>query len=91
LRELNKDCEALIDLYGALQECAPKRQAERKKAFDDALFKFCGTVKANPSEMRTFVAKKWHAFNQAEARRKGVNPPGRSLDDPSQGKLDIKA
>ena len=79
---MNRECEALVDLYGALQECTPQQQAEKKKAFDSALWKFCGTVKADPMMMRAFVSRKWHALNKAEAKRKGA--------DPKQGQFNLQ-
>jgi lipopolysaccharide biosynthesis regulator YciM len=84
---LNRDCEALLELYGALQECQLSQQAEKKAAFDSALNLFVIANQCEPRSMRAFIMRKWNAKQISENRRKGVDPT--SSIDPNQRKLDL--
>lgn len=67
---MNSQCEALVNLYGQLQDCPYTEQAARKAEFDAALNAFADQEKVDREDLRAFVKKKWFQLCQSEAKRK---------------------
>jgi hypothetical protein len=84
---VNRDCEALLEAYGALQECQPNQQAEKKAAYDAALAAMANAAGCSEDKLRAFVSVKWNQLRIAEAKRKGIGTGG-PIKNVTQGPSD---
>jgi hypothetical protein len=71
---LNDEAKRLLELYGALQFCAPTEQALRKAEFDDAVRAFISTRAVSREEVDALVRRRWGEQQRSAARRHGQPP-----------------
>jgi hypothetical protein len=82
---VTEELKRLLDLYSALQECAPSEQARHQKAFKEAVKTTAAAHKLDHWRVTAHIVRQWEVMIQREEKRKGQDKGQSllSLDNPT--------